>query len=745
MHYLKQLYNNNSIFRFWTSYLLVLIVPLLLVFGGFQYVFYVVEQDARQTNVTMLEHSINLFDSDLSSLETMARQASQNLKVMEFSSIDTLNGDTALLAKKAMNEFSSLVSYHGIYALDQSYIYFLKSNYVMYDATLYRPDIFEKYVTEWGMDIDAWYEMCSNQNGRATEYVPTNKNSLQYLVPLSDTLWGENLGVLVFHLDSQKLKSFFDFSKKIENYSIFIWNEKKQEILWSDDNLNYTSVIKQTNADTNLSKELDHDSTICVNSEKTGWKYLLIVPEKEVTKELRVVKVVIFLLLALAIIAGELISLYLSIREGKPMNEIFTHLGQKEGNPRNSVKLGELVGDIVNRNQEYCEELEKDKPLLQKAFFHDLIKAEMVNTTEMRYMAEKAGISIDECNFSLVALRFFANNDYYEIDEQTIEDARVMMQVVNSYIEDIMKKQIWFYKKDYLTNFIFFFGKEDAAELKPVLEQVYHWIFTTYSVETRWGISSCSNDLLNVWRVCEEAITALDNCDTYNHIVQYHSKLDNKGEYYFPDIAKECIKNCIQYGDIKRLINVLNIIKKENYDNRNLNRSRFMKLNTNIVTLLSEYCDSNTELHGKLLQLNQIVIEYDEDMQEKYFNFLQDICSFLTQETTNKKRAQRDQLIDRIRSYINENYMDSGLGLAKVSTEFGISEGYVSSIFKEQDGVNFADYVEKLRIERACQLLKDDNYTINDISGRVGYNSVQSFRRAFKRVTNIKPTEFRKE
>ena len=87
--------------------------------------------------------------------------------------------------------------------------------------------------------------------------------------------------------------------------------------------------------------------------------------------------------------------------------------------------------------------------------------------------------------------------------------------------------------------------------------------------------------------------------------------------------------------------------------------------------------------------------------------------------------------------------MDSGLGLSRISSEFHISEGYVSSIFKEQSNVNFGDYVENIRINKACQLLKENEHTISEISEFVGYNSVQSFRRAFKRVMGISPKEYR--
>nr|WP_252198399.1 AraC family transcriptional regulator [Clostridium sp. MCC353] len=83
------------------------------------------------------------------------------------------------------------------------------------------------------------------------------------------------------------------------------------------------------------------------------------------------------------------------------------------------------------------------------------------------------------------------------------------------------------------------------------------------------------------------------------------------------------------------------------------------------------------------------------------------------------------------------------MGLAKIGAVFRISEGYLSSVFKEQTGTNFADYLEKIRIDQACELLKNEKMTINEIAQKVGYNSVQSFRRAFKRVKNMSPKEAR--
>ena len=81
-------------------------------------------------------------------------------------------------------------------------------------------------------------------------------------------------------------------------------------------------------------------------------------------------------------------------------------------------------------------------------------------------------------------------------------------------------------------------------------------------------------------------------------------------------------------------------------------------------------------------------------------------------------------------------------GLAMVSEQFGLSEGYLSALFKEEMNVNFADYLEDLRMKEACRLLKEGGL-VADIAERTGYNSVQSFRRAFKRVLGVSPSEYR--
>jgi YesN/AraC family two-component response regulator len=70
---------------------------------------------------------------------------------------------------------------------------------------------------------------------------------------------------------------------------------------------------------------------------------------------------------------------------------------------------------------------------------------------------------------------------------------------------------------------------------------------------------------------------------------------------------------------------------------------------------------------------------------------------------------------------------------------------YLSQLYKDQTGVNFSDDLEKYRMKKAKDLLLNKDLSIEDISARTGYQSATAFRRAFKRVEGISPSEFRSE
>jgi two-component system response regulator YesN len=93
--------------------------------------------------------------------------------------------------------------------------------------------------------------------------------------------------------------------------------------------------------------------------------------------------------------------------------------------------------------------------------------------------------------------------------------------------------------------------------------------------------------------------------------------------------------------------------------------------------------------------------------------------------------------------YIHENY-SKNLNMAVVSNYISMNYSLFSLNFKEYTGMNFVNYLKKIRIDEAKKLLQDTEEKVLDISQAVGYDNEKSFMKVFKSVCGVSPTEYRK-
>ena len=90
-----------------------------------------------------------------------------------------------------------------------------------------------------------------------------------------------------------------------------------------------------------------------------------------------------------------------------------------------------------------------------------------------------------------------------------------------------------------------------------------------------------------------------------------------------------------------------------------------------------------------------------------------------------------------------EAHLANPITLEEVASASGYSRTYFSRLFKEIVGINFKDYLERERVERASSLLENEKMSITEISYSVGFNSFSSFWRAFKKLKGVSPREWR--
>lgn len=101
-------------------------------------------------------------------------------------------------------------------------------------------------------------------------------------------------------------------------------------------------------------------------------------------------------------------------------------------------------------------------------------------------------------------------------------------------------------------------------------------------------------------------------------------------------------------------------------------------------------------------------------------------------------------MIEQIKEYIRERF-DKEISLNEIAAEFYLNPYYLSQLFKKKTGMTYQSYVTSLRIEKAKQLLWEDQYKIYEIAELTGYNDTAYFSKIFEKNTGCRPSEYKKK
>ena len=105
---------------------------------------------------------------------------------------------------------------------------------------------------------------------------------------------------------------------------------------------------------------------------------------------------------------------------------------------------------------------------------------------------------------------------------------------------------------------------------------------------------------------------------------------------------------------------------------------------------------------------------------------------------------KKSLVINKAIGYIHKNY-NCNITMSSVANYVGMSYNHFSKLFKDEVGVNFIDYITRLRVDKAKDLLADPWMDIHKISDIIGYTSPRHFSKVFQQYTGILPSQYRKK
>lgn len=115
--------------------------------------------------------------------------------------------------------------------------------------------------------------------------------------------------------------------------------------------------------------------------------------------------------------------------------------------------------------------------------------------------------------------------------------------------------------------------------------------------------------------------------------------------------------------------------------------------------------------------------------------------------------ARRDEIsgskyahvIDWAERYVNTHYMSEDISLNSVAEYVNMNPSYFSSVFRKEKGITFVEYLTRVRLERAKELLLCSSLKISEIAYKVGYNDPQYFSHLFKKYNQCSPKDYRQQ
>ena len=129
-----------------------------------------------------------------------------------------------------------------------------------------------------------------------------------------------------------------------------------------------------------------------------------------------------------------------------------------------------------------------------------------------------------------------------------------------------------------------------------------------------------------------------------------------------------------------------------------------------------------------------------------YFVFIiQVICTKKTnyfQENSRYSSAVTRSILN-VKNFVDAHYQEP-IDSTEIARNAQMSYGYFSRCFHDIIGVSFSDYCSQIRISHAKELLLNTDKTVQEIAFLTGYNDEKYFSRIFKKLTNVSPSEFRK-
>lgn len=763
--YVKESKFDSVFMRIFTILIIASIIPVL-VSNTIIYKHFIaaIQQQTRDVNINVLNKANQTVELVFSETDQILEQLAHNVSIIDFAT----NPDSNDLRRNSviLTDLNNIIATNAY--IDSIYVYSVYNDAILTsEGRSYELEDF--YDKGW---IEYYQSKFKGTHKLEIRRVPgAQGEEINYITILTNIpyLSGSKRGAIVVNISEEKL---YNTIQGLENRGeIFVIDSNGRIISHKDKGMLYKSLKHLTYIENILKQQIGHfmqkvdDRDMLftyVTSSYNGWKYVYTVPMEELYSSTEVVSGIIRMTTLVLVLVSLIVSFIISKGIYNPvenlMDLVLTTSKSLSSQDNLDIKdeyefLGHVYSDVIDKNNNMEDIIKNIKPMIKEKLFTNLIMGKSNSVYEVSEKLAFLGIDFSLINFIVMVMQI---DDYKEFcDKFNEKDRNLYKFKLMGLVEKIMAnryKGICIEVESDKIAVAFNFDENISLvkaqeELITMASTIKGLVAKSFPFTITSGIGRLHKDITDIGLSYDEAINALKYkiYQGKNEIININDIESQSEELYYCNSEKEklLISN-LKTGDKRNVELLIEEIVQEIFDSRNMPSAFVQQIFTSIISSLVELLisidltmedvfGSGCNLYGQLSTKETL-----EDIKV----WMLETCNAVLNRINERNIARTSKNIDKVLEYIDEN-ISKDISLNDLANYAGLSSTYISKIFKEQIGINCIEYINRNRIGKAKQLLKNTQLTVQEIGFRVGFNNIRTFMRTFKQYEGLPPGQYR--
>lgn len=424
------------------------------------------------------------------------------------------------------------------------------------------------------------------------------------------------------------------------------------------------------------------------------------------------------------------------------MNEESHEHGKKE-----MERLVSNIKSIIGERNGYKERILGIIPYAKQGILHNMINGS-IDSEHMKSLCYEDNIDLKYLYFMIAVMNISYSPNGEQTEKQSYEKLKALLyKTCEKYQDGDTIIATYNYNMD---NIYLIINSNFCEGLEALIYTIHKELvekLQKVGYEVTIGVDEVKDNIEEVSDSCRHALKALEEMISGGRgaIYFYEPNIRGKsGEYYFPKDMSKKITKALKENDL----GIIQALWKELY-NKNIREEDVSSENLMILMdeLYMALLKSIKEVRGLYIvpicieKLNKVATF--EEMLLYYYKILEDISRALPRGDASKKDTS--QIERSIIQYIDAHYKEIDMSLAHMTEQFCVSSKSISQACKNMCGMSYLQYIQERRIRYASELIKTTEDTFEQIAMQCGYTNILTFRRNFKTVMGITPSDYRED